>query len=79
MSHLVFKNKSIYFLILFAQTKITLFIFFDNWVSKEKRKFLLAEPCSRVPNSRGIFWEEYNAAKLFETDNRYSRLSSVFL
>ena len=36
------KNKSVifnYFLIRFAQTKITLFIFFNNWVSKEKRKF----------------------------------------
>ena len=27
------------FLIRFAQTKMTLFIFFNNWVSKGKRKF----------------------------------------
>ena len=28
-----------YFLICFTQTKITSFIFFNNWVSKGKRKF----------------------------------------
>ena len=28
-----------YFLIRFAQTKITVFIFFNNWVSKGKQKF----------------------------------------
>ena len=38
-----------YFLIRFTQTKITLFVFFSNWVSKGKRK------CSRVPKSRAIF------------------------
>ena len=38
-----------YFLIRFTQTKITLFIFFSNWVSKGKQK------CSRVPKSRAIF------------------------
>ena len=27
------------FLICFAQTKLTLFIFFNNWLSKGKRKF----------------------------------------
>ena len=37
-----------YFLIRFAQTKITLFIFWNNWVIKENESFLLVEPCSRV-------------------------------
>ena len=37
-----------YFLIRFAQTKITLFIFWNNWVIKENDSFLLVEPCSRV-------------------------------
>ena len=37
-----------YFLIRFAQTKITLFIFWNNWVIKENEYFLLVEPCSRV-------------------------------
>ena len=53
MSHLVSENKSIYFLIRFAQTKITLFIFVNNWVIRENESFLLVEPCSRVPKSRG--------------------------
>ena len=42
-----------YFLIRFPQTKITLFIFWNNWVIKENEIFLLVEPCSRVPKSRG--------------------------
>ena len=42
-----------YFLIRFAQTKITLFIFWNNWVIKENESFLLVEPCSRVPKCRG--------------------------
>ena len=37
-----------YFLIRFAQTKITLFIFWNNWVIKESKSFLLVEPSSRV-------------------------------
>ena len=42
-------NRSgLYFLIRFAQTKITLFIFWNNWVIKENESFLLVEPCSRV-------------------------------
>ena len=42
-------NRSgLYFLIRFAQTKITLFIFWNNWVIKENDSFLLVEPCSRV-------------------------------
>ena len=36
-----------YFLIRFAQTKIT-FIFWNNWVIKENESFLLVEPCSLV-------------------------------
>ena len=53
MSHVVYENKSIYFLIRFAQTKITLFIFVNNWIIRENESFLIVEPCSRVPNSRG--------------------------
>ena len=52
MSHLVSKNKSIYFLILLAQTKITLFIFCKQLGNKGKL-FLLVEPCSRIPKNRG--------------------------
>ena len=37
-----------YFLTHFAQTKTTLFIFWNNWVIKENESFLLVEPCSRV-------------------------------
>ena len=37
-----------YFLIRFAQTKITLFILWNNWVLKENESFQLVEPCSRV-------------------------------
>ena len=37
-----------YFLILFAQTKIILFICWNNWIIKENKSFLLVEPCSRV-------------------------------
>ena len=40
--------KSTYFLICFTQTKITLFIFVNNWVIRENESFLLVEPCSRV-------------------------------
>ena len=36
-----------YFLIRFAQTKITLFIFVNKWVIRENESFLLVEPCSR--------------------------------
>ena len=39
ISQLVSENKLIYFLIRFAQTKITLFIFVNNWVIRRKRKF----------------------------------------
>ena len=37
-----------YFLIRFAQTKITLFIFANNWVIRENKSFMLVEPCSHV-------------------------------
>ena len=37
-----------YFLIRFPQTKVTLFVFFNNWVNKGKKSFLLVEPRSRV-------------------------------
>ena len=37
-----------YFLIGFAQTKITLFIFWNNWIIKANESFPLVEPCSRV-------------------------------
>ena len=37
-----------YFLIRFAQKKLTFFIFWNNWVIKENESFLLVEPCSRV-------------------------------
>ena len=40
--------KSTYFLIRFTQTKITLFIFVNNWAIRENKSFLLVEPCSRV-------------------------------
>ena len=43
-----FQINKRYFLIRFAQTKITLFIFVNNWVIKENESFLLVEPCSRV-------------------------------
>ena len=33
--------------------KITLFIFVNNWVKREIKSFLLVDPCSRVPKSRG--------------------------
>ena len=36
-------NRSgLYFLIRFAQTKITLFIFWNNWVIKENERFLFS-------------------------------------
>ena len=68
MSHLVSENKSIYFLIRFAQTEITLFIFVNNWVIKEI--FLPLEPCSRVTKSMGECHVQF-----FESD---SRLSSIY-
>ena len=37
-----------YFVIPFAQTKITLFIFVNNWVISENESFLIVEPCPRV-------------------------------
>ena len=37
-----------YFLIHFPQTKITLFIFVNNWVIRENKSFLTVEPYSRV-------------------------------
>ena len=37
-----------YFLIRSAQTKVTSFIFVNNWVIRESDSFLLVEPCSRV-------------------------------
>ena len=46
-------NNSSYFLIRFAQTKITLFIFVKNWVVRENESFLIVEPCSRL--SRAVF------------------------
>ena len=45
------KKMFIYFLSRFAQTKITLFIFWNSWVIKENEGFLLVEPCSRVPKN----------------------------
>ena len=41
MSCLVSENKSIHFLIGFAETKITLFFFVNNWVIRENKNFLL--------------------------------------
>ena len=72
------KNQCGYFLICFAQTKITLFIFFDNWVIKKNENFLLVEPCSGVPKSRGNFLADFDVAKFFGTDNSDSRLSLVY-
>ena len=37
----------IYFLIRFAQTKITIFIFVNNWVIRKNESFLQVEPFSR--------------------------------
>ena len=37
--HVRILQRLVAILIRFAQTKITLFIFFSNWVSKGKRKF----------------------------------------
>ena len=34
--------------------KITLFIFVNNWVTRENESFLLADPCSRVTCCVGI-------------------------
>ena len=48
------KKMFIYFLIRLAQTKITLFIFWNNWVIKENANFLLVEVCPRVPKSRAM-------------------------
>ena len=42
------QHKHRYFLIRFAQTKITLFIFVNNWIIRENESFLIVEPCSRV-------------------------------
>ena len=42
-----------YFLIRFAQTKITLFIFVNSWVIRENESFLIGDPYSHVPKSRG--------------------------
>ena len=53
MSHLVSENKSIYFLIRFAQMKITLLIFVNKWVIRENESLLQVEPCARLPKSRG--------------------------
>ena len=39
---------NLYFVICFAQTKITLFIFVNNWVIRENERFLLVERSSRV-------------------------------
>ena len=39
---------NLYFIICFAQTKITLFIFVNNWVIRENESFLLVEPLSHV-------------------------------
>ena len=46
-------DNSSYFLIRVAQTKITLFIFVNNWVIRENESFLIVEPCSRL--SRAVF------------------------
>ena len=65
-------RNHICFLIRFAQIKIALFIFFNNWVSKGKPKFSA---------SRAVFFSflrEYDVAKLFEADNSDSGLSSVY-
>ena len=40
--------STFYFLIRLAQTKITLFIFVNNWVIKENESFLIVESCSCV-------------------------------
>ena len=42
------KEIVFYFPICFAQTKITFFIFVNNWVIRENESFLIVEPCSRV-------------------------------
>ena len=41
------QHKHRYFLIRFAQTKITLFKG-KNWIIRENESFLIVEPCSRV-------------------------------
>ena len=74
--HFVSENKSINFLICFAQTKITLFIFVYNWVIRENKSFLIVEPFSRVPKSRG---NEGVSCLIFEADNNDSRLFSIYL
>ena len=73
MSHLVSENKSIYFLIRFAQMKITLLIFVNKWVIRESESLLQVEPCARLPKSRGV-----SCYIFFETDNNYCRLSSIY-
>ena len=42
------KETVFYFPICFAQTKITFFIFVNNWVIRENESFLIVEPCFRV-------------------------------
>ena len=41
-------SSGCYFIIRLAQTKITLFIFVNNWVMRGKESFLLVELCSHV-------------------------------
>ena len=41
-------SSQTYFPIRFAQTKIALFISFNNWESKEDESFLIVRPCLRV-------------------------------
>ena len=47
-SQSMFLHNTIYFLIGYAQMKVTLFIFVNNWVIRENKSFLILELCSRV-------------------------------
>ena len=42
------KETVFYFPICFAQTRITLFIFVNNWVIRENESFLIVESCCHV-------------------------------
>ena len=75
------KESSLHFLICFAQTKITLFIFFYNQVNKGKRKFSASRamfPCNMLRGDKvTIFLSEIYLYlySLYRTNMTYSSIS----
>ena len=59
------RSQYCYFLIRFAQTKTTLFIFVNNWVIREKESFLIVEPCSRVKRCEEIKLQIFSRKCIF--------------